>query len=217
MDKTIYQMNIENSILREQLRQQERKAEKRKTSQQKKKENYFKSLNKKKNQISSDVITADEYKKLNDDSAKRKAYNNLRKWFHIYIKARDLFVDVDGKIKGRCIACNKIWVVEFWNDGTIKNPELWCASHYFLADRFASVEFDESNVNLSCYNCNRYLSGNLALYKINLVKKIGKEEFELLENRKNETRGFNILEMTKLKERFMDKTKQEIKRLGIKL
>lgn len=208
---------INDSIIREQLRQNIRKEEKRISSQRKQKEKYYKALNKNKKITEPDTITADQYRKLGDDSAKRKAENNLRKWCHIYIKARDLYIDQDGKIKGKCIACGKIWNVQFYSDGSIMNTDLWCASHYFLADRNASVEFDEHNINLSCYNCNRNLSGNLAEYKPNLVKKIGLAEFEALEFKKNTPGDLNILEMIKLKEVYMDLAKKEIKRLGIRL
>jgi hypothetical protein len=208
-------MSIDNSILREQMRQQERQQQKQQKLQKKKREEYFKSLSKKKKHTS-DIITVSDYKKLTEP-ATRKTYNNLKRWFNIYIKVRDLFVDHDGRIKGRCIACGKLWVVEFWEDGTIKNNELWCASHYFLADEFTSVEFYEANVNLSCYKCNRRLSGNLAMYKIHLEMKIGHDEFRKLEFKKNETLKLNVLDMIKLKELYMDKAKKEIKRLGIKL
>lgn len=204
-----------NFIEKEQLRQQERRDAKKTASNRKKKESYYRSLNKKKN-ISPDIISVSDYKKINDDSAKRKAYSNLKRWFHIFIRLRDLFIDADGKIKGKCIYCGRKWDVQFYSDKSILNIGNWSACHFFRADLFSSVEFDEMNVHLGCNNCNVY-SGDLSRYKDNLIGKIGDKEFEALELRKSNARNLNILEMIKLKEKYMDKVKAEIKRLGIKL
>lgn len=209
-------MSIDDSILREQLRQQERKKQKVQKSMLNKKAKFYEAQNRKKKTAAPEIITASDYKKINDDSAKRKAYNNLRTWFHLYVRARDLFIDKDGKIKGYCIYCKRIWNVEFYSDKSIMNIANWSACHFFRADLFASIEFDEANVHLGCNSCNRY-AGDLSKYKNNLIEKIGQKEFDSLDNRKNKAHSLNILEMVKLKEKYMDKAKAEIKRLGIKL
>ena len=206
---------ILSAIERENLRQMDRKQAKKTESNRKKKESFYKSVNKKKKTLS-DTIQVADYKKLNDDTAKKKAYNNLRRWFHILVRLRDLFITTDGKIRGKCIYCGRIWDVEFYSDKSILNTGNWSACHFFRADLFSSVEFDEVNVHLGCNTCNRY-AGDLSLYKDNLIKKIGIKEFEALERRKNNPHSLNILEMIKLKEKYMDMVKIEIKRLGIKL
>jgi len=189
-----------SAIEREALRQMDRKQVKKAESNRKKKENFYKSLNKKK-KVSSDIISVAEYKKLNDDSAKGKAYSNLKRWFHILVKLRDLFINTDGKIWGKCIYCGRIWNVEFYSDKSILNTGNWSACHFFRADLFSSIEFDEFNVHLGCNTCNRY-AGDLSQYKDNLIKKIGMKEFEALERRKNNPHSLNILEMIKLKKKF---------------
>ena len=201
----------------EQLRQLARKQSKQQKSKQRQKDNYFKNLNKKKQQFKPDnQISLDTYKKIDNDSAKRKAENNLWNWFSLYIRLRDLIIE-NGKIYWVCIACQKKEEVQFYSDGTIMNPHRWCASHYFRKDLFNSLYYDEINVNLSDYNCNKNLSGNLNLYKINLIKKRGAEEFEKLEIRRNNPKHYNIVDLIKLKEFYMDKVKQEVERLNIKL
>ena len=205
-----------DSIEREALRQHERKLQKQKDSIQRKKQNYYKNMNKKKI-VPDNSISLDAYKKLGDDKAKIRAEQRLKEWCHRYILLRDLFIDVDGKIKGKCIGCGKIWVVKFYSTGSIMNFDRWCASHYFRKDMYNSIAYDEINLNLSCWNCNVNLSGNLNLYKINLIAKRGQAAFDALELRRNNPKHYNILELIKLKEKFMDLTKIELTRLGIKL
>ena len=210
--------SIDDTLMREQLRQAERKKIKQQKSKQRQKDNYFRNLNKKKQQFKPDnQIDLETYKKIDNDKAKQKAEQRAWEWFSRYIRLRDLEKDPAGNIFGFCIACNKLWEVQQYSDGSIINVDRWNASHYFRQDLYESIKFDEMNVNLSCYNCNRNLGGNLNLYKINLIKKIGPEEFEKLEIRRNNPKHYNIVELIKLKEKYMMLCKQEIERLGIKL
>lgn len=45
------------------------------------------------------------------------------------------------------------------------------------------LDFDEENVHCQCAKCNHYMSGNLAMYSANLLRKIGPERFKELEIR----------------------------------
>lgn len=42
------------------------------------------------------------------------------------------------------------------------------------------LDFDEENINAQCRRCNHFLSGNLAVYAIYLLKKLGKKKFDEL-------------------------------------
>jgi hypothetical protein len=145
-----------------------------------------------------------------------KETKNLTKWCHLYIRLRDL-IRVKFALYGGCISCGKIWEVELFSDGSIMNGKKWHAGHYFLSDRNASVRFDEENIHLQCYYCNKSLSGNLAMYKQNLIKKIGIKRFESLEQRRNQIKKFNPFEIEELTEYYKQKAKIEAKRLGIKI
>ena len=57
------------------------------------------------------------------------------------------------------------------------------ASHYFSVGQFSGLRFDEVNVNASCVKCNTWLHGNLAMYRIGLVRKYGEEAVKDLEER----------------------------------
>lgn len=79
--------------------------------------------------------------------------------FNKYIRLRDA-----GK---NCISCGQ-------------KPKKENAGHFYSAGTHTSVRFDERNVHLQCEHCNSYLSGNLLMYRDNLLVKLGYEEFERL-------------------------------------
>jgi len=71
--------------------------------------------------------------------------------FSQYIRTRDK----------KCFTCN----------GSPDN-----AGHFF----HNCLDFDEENIHAQCVRCNKWLSGNLAIYSVNLLKLLGQKKFELL-------------------------------------
>lgn len=57
----------------------------------------------------------------------------------------------------------------------------WDAGHFRSVGSNPASRFDPLNVNKQCGPCNVHLSGNLILYRVNLIKKIGLAEVERLE------------------------------------
>lgn len=102
----------------------------------------------------------------------RQAFNNNdRAWltkqaqskFNEFIRLRD---------KGQpCISCDA-------PDTGVQRD----ASHYRSVGACSYLRFNENNVWAACIPCNRHASGNLIEYRIRLVKKIGLEAVEKLEN-----------------------------------
>ena len=45
------------------------------------------------------------------------------------------------------------------------------------------LDFDEENVHGQCVRCNKWLSGNLAVYAVYLLKLMGKKKFDALDIR----------------------------------
>lgn len=76
--------------------------------------------------------------------------------------------NIDGNV--RCISC-----------GAIMNWKEAQGGH-FIPRGVEVTCIERDNVNPQCPRCNGYLSGNLIQYRINLVKKIGEERVERLEN-----------------------------------
>ncbi|MGI6170080.1 MAG: recombination protein NinG [Christensenellales bacterium] len=53
---------------------------------------------------------------------------------------------------------------------------------HYIPRRHRSTELEPDNINPQCARCNGFLSGNTILYRDNLVKSIGLERVERLEN-----------------------------------
>lgn len=91
-----------------------------------------------------------------------------------------------------CISC-----------GTTKANE-WHASHFKKAETYSGVIFNEINVWRACKKCNVFLNGNELNYRERLVKKIGLEQVEALEQLANETRTkkWTIEELQEIKTKY---------------
>ena len=127
----------------------------------------------------------------------------LRKNFNKFIQMRDVLIAVSGEIIAECLACKRIWTLNNtyeWKD--------WHASHYWLEDKYASVRFDEYNVNGCCSVCNKYLHGNLAMYEVNLIEKIGNEDFQKLNFRRNLIKKYDVLDLEALNKSYLKSIKR---------
>lgn len=96
---------------------------------------------------------------------KSKLKQKAQYWFNKFIRLRDKDLP--------CISCGHIHGRQFH------------AGHFKPAGANPQIRFDESNVHKQCSICNNYKSGNLVLYRENLIKKIGLEEVERLESDKS--------------------------------
>mgnify|MGYP003514560307 FL=1 len=79
------------------------------------------------------------------------------------------------------------------------------AGHYFDAGMYSGLIFHEWNVNKQCSNyCNRLNHGNKANYRIGLVKKIGLENVEWLEENKDRLRSYKFTkeELIEIKNKY---------------
>jgi len=87
--------------------------------------------------------------------------NYARKIFQKWIRQRD--------INEGCISCGSL------------SAKYYDGGHYFKAEIYPNLIFNQDNVHKQCRKCNRYLNGNEAAYTIGLIKKIGMERFEHLQ------------------------------------
>ena len=159
-------------------------------------------------------------RKLNNTKELELAHQRLWNWFAKYIRLRDLTLVDYGTvaiIRGECISCKKIWTPDFFSDRSIMDGKNWVAGHYWKSDRYASVRYNEHNVNLQCQHpCNKELSGNESNYLIGLKKKIGNENVDKLNIERNKTKKWDIVELNELTEIYKAKTKLRAKELNIK-
>jgi hypothetical protein len=82
------------------------------------------------------------------------------------------------------------------------------ASHYLSAGGHSNVRFNEDNVWVSCYKCNVMLSGNQVEYRKALIKKIGIERVEWLEDNGSIERKFTKEELKEIMAEYKKKIKE---------
>jgi len=80
---------------------------------------------------------------------------NIRNLCHEYIRLRD---------KGLpCISCGSLWKDDFQ------------AGHFYKAELYSTMRFNEHNVNGQCRSCNLFKSGNESQYRVGILNRYGKE------------------------------------------
>jgi hypothetical protein len=121
--------------------------------------------------------------------------DDLKFWFNKFIRLRDR--------DEPCISC-----------GT-RNPNIvYAAGHYRTTKAASHLRFNEDNVHKQCNEyCNRQQSGNITNYRINLIKKIGVERVEALEN-DNRTYRYTHEELKQLIATYKAKCKELLTREG---
>lgn len=103
-----------------------------------------------------------EKKVLKEKNKTHKDYlRSLQIIFNKYIRLRDKDLP--------CVSCGRTTCEEFH------------AGHY-IASTYQYLRFNENNVWRQCSECNTHLRGNSVPYRIELIKRIGLEAVEKLEN-----------------------------------
>ena len=85
---------------------------------------------------------------------------------HKYIRERD---------KGKpCVSCGANWNEHFQ------------AGHFYKAELYSSLRFDELNINGQCRICNLHKDGNFQGYREGFIKRYSAEQLEELESKARE-------------------------------
>lgn len=113
-----------------------------------------------------------------------------RKYFQMWIRKRDQNLP--------CISCGATESIQ------------WDAGHFYKAEVFSGLIFDEKNVHKQCVRCNRYLHGNDLEYREGIIKRYGQEYFKSLESTKDSKRNhkYTILELKQIKKKYYDLLKK---------
>lgn len=145
-----------------------------------------------------------EYSKVLEAKKRRKETRDLKQsmktWMDYYQEALKVFNSYirERDKNEKCISCDAL-------PGTYKLT----SGHYFPQGQNKSVALDEDNAHSQCwFNCNKNKSGNLAEYYPRLIKKIGQQRFDELEQRKNTLKKYSIPELIEIKVIYKDKTKE---------
>lgn len=94
-----------------------------------------------------------------------------------------------------CISCQKF------------HTGRYDAGHYLAIGSHPELRFNEDNCHKQCHwNCNINQSGNIKNYRINLIKKIGKDRVEKLEFH-TKTEKLTIEQIRDIKKKYKDKCK----------
>lgn len=138
---------------------------------------------KKKKQKEKDLAIREDLKSV------RAVLNEVRKTFQKYIRARD--------INEACISCETT------------TAKIWHAGHYYKAEVYTGLIFDEVNCNKQCEKCNTFLNGNEANYRVGLVKKYGEAKVKMLDEIKDDCRTYKFTkpELREIQEKFKKKYK----------
>lgn len=81
------------------------------------------------------------------------------------------------------------------------------AGHYRSVGAHPELRFEELNCHKQCAPCNNYLSGNIADYRINLIKKIGLDKVEWLEG-PHEPKKYTCEELKEIETYYKQKLKE---------
>lgn len=97
--------------------------------------------------------------------------------FNRWIRERDRV-----KLKGHCYTC-----------GSLNGAE---AGHWKHSNN--SLRFEERAVHLQCTRCNKWLSGNLAVYTLKLIEEYGLDTVKQLNKQATELKQFTEQELEQI-------------------
>jgi hypothetical protein len=107
--------------------------------------------------------------------------------FNGWVRARDAELP--------CVSCGR------HHDGQ------WHAGHYLSTGARPELRFEPLNVWKQCAPCNTHLSGNLVLYRAELIRRIGLEKVEWLEG-PHEPCKWTVDELKEIKARYARMAKE---------
>jgi hypothetical protein len=138
---------------------------------------------------------ADEAKKSKRETKEKLAkikprqehLREAQRFFNQYIRLRDEHLP--------CISCQRFHTGQYH------------AGHFRSVGSSPHLRFSEHNVHKQCSACNNHLSGNILNFRINLIRKIGLEAVEAIEN-DNTAKHYTIEEIQAIKVKYKQLTKQ---------
>lgn len=95
-----------------------------------------------------------------------------------------------------CISCNRFKSLDQMNAG-----------HYYSQGNHSYLRFNEHNVHGQCIKCNCHMHGHLLGYQKGLLKKIGPEQFQILDTWKNFSQKWDKLQVIALIQLYREKCK----------
>lgn len=106
--------------------------------------------------------------------------------FNAYIRARDAHLP--------CVSCLR------FHDGS------YDAGHYLTVGARPELRFDETNVWRQCVPCNQHLHGNLVLFRLELLRRIGPAGVDRLEG-PHDPKKYTVADLQQIHDTYRAKTK----------
>lgn len=82
------------------------------------------------------------------------------------------------------------------------------AGHFYSSGGHKAVTFNEDNVHGQCVYCNQHKHGNLEPYRVELINRIGQENFLELRYKSQETANYSREELRELIKKYKAKVKE---------
>jgi hypothetical protein len=129
-------------------------------------------------------------RRVNKMKTRTQKINDVRPVFQRWIRHRDK--------DQPCISC------------PATSADEWHGGHYFKAELYTGIIFNELNCNKQCKRCNKFGQGMQAEYRIGLVKRIGEAAVLELESIKDALRVYKWSddELSEIKKKYTAKLKE---------
>lgn len=88
--------------------------------------------------------------------------------------------------------------------------EVWDGGHFYKAEIYSGLIFNENNCHKQCKKCNRFLNGNENNYRLGLIERYGLDYVLKLDVLANETRQYKYTrqELIDLKKKYNKKVRE---------
>ena len=120
--------------------------------------------------------------------------NDARVTFQLFIRLRDKNL--------ACISCGST------------TSQIWDAGHFYKAEVYTGLIFDERNCHKQCRKCNHFEGGNELHYREDLIARYGVEYVKKIELIKDKLREYKYskAELIDIKENYKQKIKEGVAR-----
>jgi hypothetical protein len=128
------------------------------------------------------------------DNDKPLRVREAQKAFNAFIRYRDRLLP--------CVSCGI-----FTDDKDLVRGSRWDCGHFKSRGAHPELRFEELNCAKQCVKCNRDGSGNIANYRVELIKRIGIEKLDWLEG-PHEAKKYTCADLKVIELHYKAKLKQ---------
>ena len=112
----------------------------------------------------------------------------VQREFNKFIRLRDKYKP--------CISCG------------VTSQDNWQAGHFWPMGSNGALRYHEENCHKQCVSCNTFKSGNLLEYRLGLVKRIGIDRVNALDEMRHDVKKFTREELEELLTTYKKKIKE---------